>query len=115
MLKNTLELKKVKLSKLADSYVLTRFSDILDARRQNVDILLNDAVASLKEIISTKKSQFGKATAKLDALSPLKVLARGYSIIEDDAGKIITSTADAKPDTEFTLRLSDGTARGKFI
>ena len=115
LLKNTLELKKVKLSKLTDSYVLTRFSDILDARRQNVDILLNDAVASLKEIINTKKSQFGKTTAKLDALSPLKVLARGYSIIEDDAGKIITSTADAKPDTEFTLRLSDGTARGKFI
>lgn len=115
LLKNNLEFKKVKLEKLSNSYVFTRFSDNISARRQNVDILLNDATVALKEIIVAKKSQLIKAAAKLDALSPLKVLTRGYSIAEDASGKVITSTIDAKPDTEFTLRLSDGTARGKFI
>ena len=115
LLKNNLEFKKVKLLKLSNSYVFTRFSDNISARRQNVDILLNDATAALKEIIVAKNSQLVKAAAKLDALSPLKVLTRGYSIAEDASGNVITSVADAKPDTEFTLRLSDGTARGKFI
>ncbi len=115
LLKNNLEFKKVKLEKLSNSYVFTRFSDNISARRQNVDILLNDATAALKEIIVAKNSQLVKAAAKLDALSPLKVLTRGYSIAEDASGNVITSVADAKPDTEFTLRLSDGTARGKFI
>lgn len=115
LLKNNLEFKKMELSKLTYSYVFTRFSDVLNVRRQNVDVLLNDAASALKEIITDKKSQLVAAAAKLDALSPLKVLTRGYSIAEDDSGKVITSTADAKPDTEFTLRLSDGTARGKFI
>lgn len=115
LLKNNLELKKSELEKLSNSYVFTRFSDVLNIRRQNVDIKLNDAGIALKEIIATKKSQLIKNIAKLDALSPLKVLTRGYTIAEDTSGRVITSVVDAKPDNEFTLRLSDGTARGKFI
>ncbi len=115
LLKNNLEFKKMKLSKLTNSYVFTKFFDNISARRQNVDALMSDAGAAIKEIISEKKSQLVKNVAKLDALSPLKVLTRGYSIAEDALGNVITSVDDAKPDTEFTLRLSDGTAQGKFI
>ena len=53
------------------------------------------------------------AAGKLDALSPLKVLSRGYSIVytrqEDGAGRVASRTADIPPGARLTLRLSDGT------
>jgi exodeoxyribonuclease VII large subunit len=115
LLKNNLELKKAELVKITNSYVFTRFSDVLNTHRQSTDLLLSDAVVAFKEIVSTKRTQLAKNAAKLDALSPLKVLSRGYSIAEHSSGGVISSVNDVKPDEEFTLKLSDGTARGKFL
>ncbi len=115
LLKNILEYKKVSLEKLSGSYVFTRFSDVLDERRQNIDILLSAASSAFKKLVADKKTQLVKNAAKLDALSPLKVLCRGYSIAQDSSGNVISTVTDAKPDTEFTLKLSDGSAKGKFI
>ncbi len=115
LLKNNLELKKSELVRITNSYVFTRFSDVLNTHRQSTDLLLSDAVVAFKEIVSAKRTQLAKNAAKLDALSPLKVLSRGYSIAEYPSGSIISSVNDVKSDEEFTLRLSDGTARGKFF
>lgn len=115
LLKNNLELKKSKLKRLSDSYAFTRFSDILNTRRQTVDSLVNDAVVSLKDIISKNQNVLIKNVAKLDALSPLKVLSRGYSLATDKDGKAITSINEAKCDEEFSLKFHDGTAQCKFM
>ena len=48
-------------------------------------------------------------------MSPLKVLSRGYSIATDADNKVISSVKDAHAGKEFSLRLSDGDAKAKFI
>lgn len=115
LLINNLETKKSKLERLTSSYAFLRFADNLYDKHQMIDDLLNDALISINNTVAEKKNSLSKHIAKLDALSPLKVLSRGYSLATDNDGNLISKISDAKPDKEFLLRLSDGTAKGKFI
>ena len=114
-LKNNLERKKLKLEKLSGAYAFSRFRDGLSSRRQYIDSLIVSANASTKKIISDNKNKLITNIAKLDAMSPLKVLMRGYSIATDDEGNVISSVKDAHAGNEFSLRLSDGSKKAKFI
>ena len=51
--------------------------------------------------------------ASLDALSPLKVLDRGYSVARDDAGRVLRTTADFTAGRDFRLRVTDGEVRAR--
>jgi exodeoxyribonuclease VII large subunit len=53
--------------------------------------------------------------AKLEALSPLQVLARGYAVARDQAGAVLKRVADFAPGLEFRLSLSDGDVRAKTL
>lgn len=66
--------------------------------------LQNNMMLKLKEA----KTSFVKETAKLDSLSPLKTLTRGYSIVTEQDGKIIKSVNDLNSGEKVNLRLSDG-------
>jgi exodeoxyribonuclease VII large subunit len=115
LLINNLETKKAKLERLSSSYAFLRFKDTLDSKRQMVDDLVNDALIFINNTLKEKKNSLSQHTAKLDALSPLKVLSRGYSLATDNEGNLIYSVKDAVSEKEFTLKLSDGNARAKFI
>ena len=69
-----------------------------------VKALQNSMMLKLKEA----KTCFVKETAKLDSLSPLKTLTRGYSIVTEQDGKIIKSVNDLNSGEKVNLRLSDG-------
>jgi len=49
------------------------------------------------------------ASAKLDLLSPLQTLSRGYSLAYDSQGKVIRSVGQVKKKEELRLRIRDGT------
>ena len=71
----------------------------------NVKALQNSMMLKLKEA----KTSFVKETAKLDSLSPLKTLTRGYSIVtKQESGKVIKSVDDLNSGEKVNLRLSDG-------
>ena len=71
----------------------------------NVKALQNSMMLKLKEA----KTSFVKETAKLDSLSPLKTLTRGYSIVtKQESGKAIKSVDDLNSGEKVNLRLSDG-------
>ena len=70
-----------------------------------VKALQNSMMLKLKEA----KTSFVKETAKLDSLSPLKTLTRGYSIVtKQESGKVIKSVDDLNSGEKVKLRLSDG-------
>ena len=69
-----------------------------------VKALQNSMMLKLKEA----KTSFVEETAKLDSLSPLKTLTRGYSIVTEQDGKIIKSVNDLNSGEKVNLRLSDG-------
>ena len=117
------------LERLANSNVMTDptsyFRDkrqVLDLQRQRLCSGLDHCITAeqgrldrlktglphgAERTIAAKRQKMGELAASLDALSPLKVLARGYSIAKTDAG-ILRSVEQVQPGDPFLLRLSDG-------
>ncbi|SJL85143.1 exodeoxyribonuclease VII large subunit [Vibrio palustris] len=55
-----------------------------------------------------RRYQFGMLTEKLDTVSPLSTLSRGYSITQDEQGTVIHNTTDVKPGDKLITRVADG-------
>lgn len=65
--------------------------------------------AALGRLIEDRRARVERMAAQLDALSPLRVLARGYSVAQDDAGRVLSHATDFPSGQRFRLRVSDGT------
>ena len=114
-LKSCLEHKKRRLELADTSYGLSRFSDRLADKRQYIDSLVKDAEQAVLRICGSKRLALSASAAKLDALSPLKTLTRGYSVALDKDGNLISAVKDAEPGKEFSLLLTDGKANASFL
>ena len=78
--------------------------------KQSALMQLNQRMVSAQSTkVNQCKQRFISHTAKLDTLSPLKVLTRGYSIVESDTKQIIRSVSQVKKGDVLSIRLSDGT------
>lgn len=69
-------------------------------------VKLMDGSFKMKEM--TLRRQLAEQAGKLDALSPLQTLSRGYAIPTAEDGTVIRSVGEMKKGMEFTLRLKDG-------
>lgn len=81
---------------------------IIQESRFLLDYQQQRLVRGLERTQAEQRGRFRHLAASLDALSPLKVLARGYSMVQDDSGKLITSVGQVHSGQALTLRLSDG-------
>ena len=63
---------------------------------------------AMANLLAGKRAKTGRLAAALDAMSPLKVLGRGYAIAQKADGGIIAHMGDAAPGERFRLRVSDG-------
>ena len=106
-LKKKTELMRLRYEKCMNSRV---FKDPLQKVNENY-MLIDRYVKSIQNSIIAKykdiKLEAIKLYSKLDALSPLKTLARGYSIAEKD-GKIVHKASELKKGDKLTLRFEDG-------
>lgn len=100
--------KKNALENLASRRVLVSPTGYIDQKRMELDHLRSQLTASADRILGAKKQSFVGYTASLDALSPLKVLLRGYSVATNDKGSVISKIGDVKAGQEIFVRLSDG-------
>lgn len=64
--------------------------------------------AAMDALLDRHRHQVARLSAQLDALSPLRVLDRGYAVPTDPAGRVLRRLADFLPGTPFTLRVVDG-------
>ncbi len=96
------------LDRLAGSPALVSPTGYLEQKRQNLEYLTQKLLAAQTREIQEKKHRFIACTAKLDAMSPLKVLTRGYSIVHSDDGHILHSVHQTAPGREIQVTLSDG-------
>ena len=81
----------------------------LQDRRMLLDYQGRRLAHGLTGAMAGKRERFARLAASLDALSPLKVLGRGYSLARTGAGEILSSVDQVENEDVFTLRLSDGT------
>ena len=63
--------------------------------------------------LEKKRRETATIAARLDAMSPLKVLARGYSITENDRGQAILSASELHPGDHITIRFHSGFAEAQ--
>lgn len=111
--------KKVEIMKLRYEKCMSSFVFKEPTRRINENyIKLDSYIKQLENLINTKnekeKNRYVELVAKLDTLSPLKTLMRGYSIAEKE-GKIVKSIEELKKDDNIDIRLTDGKVQAKII
>ena len=65
-------------------------------------------------LLERRRGKLQSLSGQLDALSPLRVLARGFSVVTDAQNKIITDSADLQTGDAVTLRFAQGTAKAQI-
>lgn len=96
------------LQVLMDSNAMKGPEAAITIRRNNLGHLSQRLTAAEDRITSRKRMQFSAYTAKLDALSPLKVLSRGYAIAQKEEGAVVRSVLDTKVGDCLSITLADG-------
>ena len=96
------------LERLQGSWALTSPQRLLEGRMQRYDFAAAQLKQAFNTLLTHKQHRCGMLAAKLDALSPLTVLARGYTVTESTSGKIITSTGDVRWGDEIITQVGDG-------
>lgn len=89
--------------------------DKLREQMQRIDEWAMRMERALHQIVERRKLAFGQLTGKLEALSPLRVLDRGYAITRSESGKVLRSKSDTKPGESFQVVFSDGEAKARFL
>lgn len=97
-----------RLEELASKRVLRDQSAYVQDKRMELVHLqqrLGDLSAAL---LARRRQRFGALSAALDAMSPLKVLGRGYAVARDDSGRILRSFRDVGPGERVWVTLGEG-------
>lgn len=106
-LSRRVKLGRAKLDVLSKSPCLVSPQGYLNQRHKNLELLTNRLTASEMQILSRSRQRYIRLTAALDAMSPLKVLTRGYSMASKD-GRILKSVHDITRGDTITVQLTDG-------
>jgi exodeoxyribonuclease VII large subunit len=69
--------------------------------------------AGVQRALEVRRIQAGRLAAQLEALSPLRVLGRGYAVPMDDAGRVLKRQAEFLTGESFRLRVVDGNVRAR--
>ena len=81
----------------------------LERKRSTLQLLSNRMISRQERYIADCRKQFLSHTAKLDALSPLKVLTRGYAMVQSGEETVVRSVKQVSVDENVYITLSDGT------
>ena len=114
LLKKKVELLNLRYEKCMKSRVFSESDYLVKENYLRIDSLIKD----LERIINLKMKDYKLKTVekitKLDSMSPLKTLTRGYSVVECD-NSLVRSIKDVKKDDLINVRLSDGIIDAKVI
>ena len=80
----------------------------VDEERIYLDRLVQDMTGAVTRILDQKKQGLGVAASKLDGLSPLGALSRGFSVAKGEDGAVIDSVSRVKPGDSMTIMVKDG-------
>ena len=113
-LKKKVELMRLQYEKCMARRVYKEPLQEINEKHIRLDMIVKNIQNDIENRYKDSKNEMIKVIAKLDTLSPLKTLTRGYSIIQKK-GNIIKSVKDLNKDDEIELRLVDGQKKAKVI
>lgn len=97
------------LKLLSDSPAMKSPEAYLEQRQKALAYLQARLVAAQEKGLSVAKQRFYTQAAKLEAMSPLKVLLRGYAMVQDDSQQVVRSVSQVKENDRISISVSDGT------
>lgn len=105
--------RKVKLSRqqldgLQSKRVLQSPMNYLQDKRMLLDYQEKRLAAQMQQSVAQKKQRFIRLTSAMDAMSPLKVLARGYAMAKNTRGHVLTDAAAVQAGETVTVQLYSG-------
>lgn len=112
-IENNIKEKQYNLEQLTKSTVLKNPEKIIENCELYLDSLITKINMNFKDIFTKNSSDFAMICSKLESLSPLKVLARGYSITKKDNNVIINSK-DLLVGDSISIQFADGNAKAKI-
>ncbi|MBK7707415.1 MAG: exodeoxyribonuclease VII large subunit [Acidobacteria bacterium] len=84
-------------------------------QKTRLAVLKTRHAAAMTKLMEWRAKELNVKSASLDALSPLKVLGRGYSIARNGSGKIVTSVDQVSADENVQIRLANGTILSRVV
>lgn len=82
----------------------------IDNRRIELDHMRDRLISAQERDTIARKARFGKLAASLDAMSPLRVLSRGYTVATDASGAAVKSAGELSSGDRLDVRFADGKA-----
>ncbi len=114
LLKRKIELMRLRYEKCMQSRTFKRPMQKINDNLLKVDSYVKIMENIIEKTMYTFKNQFIGVTTKLDSLSPLKTLTRGYCLVETN-NRIIKKAIELKQNEEVKLRFTDGERKAKII
>lgn len=113
-LKRKTEFMRLKLEKCMNSRVYKNPYQKVNECYVTIDRLSKNIEIAMDKKIKLLKMKFSNEVTRLDTLSPLKTLSRGYCIAENN-NKVITKSVDLQKGMEIELKFQDGNSKAKII
>ena len=103
-----LDTKRLTFKFYAEKPVLTNPESMINNEKIYLDSLCKSFENSISRITEAKKKELSVLVSKLDGLSPLGTLSRGFSVTKNEKGNILRSVKDVKKGDLLTVTLTDG-------
>ncbi len=113
-LKKKIEFMKLRYQKCMSSKVFTDPTAKIKEQYINLDIIIKNLENLITNKVKDSKTKSIELISKLDTLSPLKTLTRGYSIVQKN-GKTIKSIKELKTNDMLGIRFTDGEVKTKVL
>lgn len=107
-LRRRLDVLRQRVRVLAQARVLTSPVVYVQERQLYLDQLQSRLDAQAVRAVERERARFSRATAALDALSPMKVLGRGYALAQDADGNVLKHAVSIQPGQAVTVLLKQG-------
>lgn len=114
-LNRQLRLASQRLEGLAASPALRSPTGYLDRREKDLGLLKEKLLAAQNRELSKAQQKYVANVAKLDAMSPLKVLSRGYAMAQKETGELIRSVKQTATGENIVVSLADGKLNASIL
>lgn len=110
--KHKAEMLRTRLAALKESRVFKHPESMLSDKRETLDRMTDDLQYAAKNILQAARHGNEICRTKLSSMNPMAVLDRGYGIIKNTDGKVVTNEAQLKSGEEFEVVLHNSTLGG---
>ena len=115
LLQSKLKAYRRDLQRLSNAAVFRMPQNLVQEKRLRLDLLSQQLAAKTDALLSANRKTVVRLAASLDAMSPLRVLGRGYSIVSVQGGQAVTSAHSLHPGDRITVRMKDGSAEAQIL